>query len=300
MATLPSFDATELGPGVTLASGASARVWLTKPAPGGVRWAVKEPHAHVLAKRGFRSAWREEVRRSAAAIHPHLVAARAYDPVRSALALDYVEGVSLAALLELGRARKTTLPAGFIVRVLLDALDGLAALHGTLIRGKPLVHGDISPRNVLVHVEGRALVCDLGAARRPAARVPFFGSVAYASPEALVRGEHSPALDVYGIGVIAWEALRGERLFRRANEAATLARASEGGAEPVDAGRPELAEFAAWVGAALRLAPRARPSAAAARDALAALHPAWDRAEVSTMIRSWAADELARREGAGA
>ncbi|HEU4403981.1 MAG TPA: protein kinase [Polyangiaceae bacterium] len=303
MAPLPRFDAAAIGPGVTLASGASARVWLAGPAAsggGGARWAVKEPHAHLLAEPAFRDGWRDEVRRSAGARHPHLVAALAYDPARAALALAYVEGVSLAALLDLGRARGERLPAGLVVRVLLDALSALEALHGSLVDGQALVHGDLGPRNLIVDVAGRASVCDLGAAGPPAERAPFRGSAAYGSPEALARGERSPALDVYGLGVVAWEALRGERLFRRATEAATLARAAEGGAGPLDAGRPELAPLAPWVAAALRPEPRDRPSAASARAALAGAHPAWHRARVGAVVSSWAAGELARRQGAGA
>lgn len=301
MSPLPSFDAASLGPGVALASGASARVWLARPAleAGGARWAVKEPHAHLLAEPAFRESWHDEVLRTARARHPHLVAALAYDPARAALALAYIEGVSLAALLDLGHSRGGGLPPGLVVRVLLDALSALEALHGAQIEGGALVHGDLGPRNLLVDVAGRAFVCDLGAAGPPAERAPFRGSAAYASPEALVRSERSPALDVYGAGVIAWEALRGERLFRRATEAATLARAAEGGAGPLDAARPELAPLASWVAAALRPEPSERPSAAAARQALTGAHPAWQRARVGAVVRSWAAGELARRQGVG-
>ncbi len=302
MPQLPPFDASALGPGVALASGASARLWLARPAPGagGARWAVKEPHAHVLADPAARAAWGEEVRLSAEARHPHLVAALAFDPARSALALAYVEGISLAAVLDLARANGLALPAGFVVRVLLDALAGLEALHGARVGGRALAHGDVCPHNVLVDVAGVARLCDLGAAGDSAGRAAFRGSVAYASPEALVRGERSPALDVYGLGALAWEALRLERLFRRATEAATLARAAAGGAPPLDEGRPDLAPLAPWVAAALRLEPSARPSASRARESLLAAHSPWLRARVGAVVRSWAAGEFARRDTATA
>jgi eukaryotic-like serine/threonine-protein kinase len=302
MASLPTFDAAALGPGVALASGASARIWLAKAAFAGrgALWAIKEPHPHLLAERRFRAAWRGEVRLSVEARHPRLVAACAYDPARAALALSYVEGVSLAAMLDLGRARGEALPAGVVVRVLLDVLAGLEALHGGQVLGRALVHGDLGPRNVLVDVEGRASLCDLGAAGPPAGRGAFRGSVAYASPEALARGERTSALDVYGVGVLAWEALRGERLFRRATEAATLARAAEGGAPPLDAGRPELSVLAPWVAAALQIEAGDRPSVEQARATLERTHPAWHRARAGAMVRSWAAGEFARRRGLGA
>jgi serine/threonine-protein kinase len=293
---VPPFEMASLGPGIALASGASARVWLARGRPGaGARWAIKVPHAHLLADASFRATWHDEVTLGGEVRHAHLVAACAYDPATEALALSYVEGVSLAALLELGRARGGGLPPGFVARAALDVLDALDALHGGGAAGRPLVHGDVGPRNVLVDVAGRALLCDFGAAGPPAERASFRGSVAYASPEAIARGERSPALDVYGVGVLTWEALRGERLFRGASEAQTLLRAASGGAPPVDEGRPELAPAAGWVAAALRPDPPERPGAARARAELGTWGPAWPRARVGALVRAWAADELARR-----
>lgn len=75
-----------------------------------------------------------------------------------------------------------------------DVAAGLAALHG---RG--LVHGDVSPRNIIIGSDGRARLIDFGSCRRTlgeAAATPGF-----IAPE----GPRSSAADVYSLGrTLAW------------------------------------------------------------------------------------------------
>src|SRR5690606_31763059 len=81
------------------------------------------------------------------------------------LVMDYVEGDSLAGLL---RAAGGSLPAPIALRILSDALAGLAASHAlTSPEGRPLdlVHRDFSPQNILVGVDGVARLTDFGIAK---------------------------------------------------------------------------------------------------------------------------------------
>src|SRR4051812_30582372 len=83
--------------------------------------------------------------------HPHLV------PVRRSGEVEFdLETESATSLAELSRDRP--LPLRFQVRLLLDALSGLAALHQAKLNGKPLsfVHGELAPRNILVGRDGVA------------------------------------------------------------------------------------------------------------------------------------------------
>src|SRR6185369_17386428 len=72
---------------------------------------------------------------------------------RLTLVMDFVEGASLAELLEASTARGELLPPRVGARIALDVCAGLQAVHEVVDpEGEPLglVHRDISPQNVLV------------------------------------------------------------------------------------------------------------------------------------------------------
>ncbi len=135
--------------------------------------------------------------------HPHVVRLRAVvdlpDGTR-AMVLDHAAGGSLAQLVrERGR-----LDPGEVVTVLVALADTLADLHELAV-----VHGDVSPANVLLTAEGKPLLADLGAAHVLGGRPPHAWSTrGFADPAA--DGQHpAPAGDVFGLGAVAWFALTG-------------------------------------------------------------------------------------------
>ncbi|MBC8133633.1 MAG: serine/threonine protein kinase, partial [Deltaproteobacteria bacterium] len=90
--------------------------------------------------------------------------------------------------------------------------DALAYLHA---RG--VVHGDISPENVRIAADDRAVLIDLGAA----GLVPTgsaVGTLGFAAPEALI-GRISPASDLYGFGATLFYAWTGTGPFGSGVEA---------------------------------------------------------------------------------
>ncbi|MBI4612884.1 MAG: protein kinase, partial [Planctomycetes bacterium] len=101
--------------------------------------------------------------------------------------------------------------------VLLPVVDALAHAHE-----QGVVHRDIKPANVLLDQAGRPRVTDFGLARSLFApeRLTRVGAVvgtpAYMSPEQIDRHleGHGPQTDVYGLGVLFYEALTGTLPFR--------------------------------------------------------------------------------------
>lgn len=137
--------------------GASGEVWRARDLRTGERVALKRVRPGAGAER-----LRREALVLASLRHPHLLRLRRVvpdggEPVPApVLVLDYVPGGSLATLL---RARGTMAP-GEVVTVATPVAQALASVHA---RG--VVHGDVSPANVLLDEGGRPLLADLGVAR---------------------------------------------------------------------------------------------------------------------------------------
>jgi serine/threonine protein kinase len=81
----------------------------------------------------------------------------------------------------------------------------LAAAHGLGV-----LHGGVSPANVLFRASGEPVLADFGVAQRQAfRRDPLYG-VEWVSPETLRTGEVDTKTDLYGLGAVLHFALTGE------------------------------------------------------------------------------------------
>lgn len=141
---------------------------------------------------------REEAAALARARHPNVV--RLVDVVpdgdrdgdRVALVLEHAEGGTLAAL---ARARGG-LRSGEVVALLAPIADALAAAHA---RG--VVHGDVSPSNVLLDRAGTPLLADFAG---PASR----GTPGYTAPEVEAGAPPTAAADVFALAAVATAIVR--------------------------------------------------------------------------------------------
>ena len=210
--------------------------------------AIKRLHTHAARTPELRAMFTAEAELTCALPpHPHLVRGQAHgaDHDRPYLVLDRVHGVDLRG--HLGVAH----PPATVAALMATAAAGVAALHA-----HGWIHGDVAPANLIVGPGGLVL-CDLGVARRIGAGGPVRGTAAYMAPEQ-VRGQPwSPAVDVFALGVIAWELASGARLFHRGPSFLSMAAVVEAEAPPLD--DPQLAPI---VAAALAKDPTARPDLA--------------------------------------
>lgn len=129
---------------------------------------------------------------------------------------ELVEGESLASLVEAWRARGMRVPTDFAVVVGLRAAEALgAALFADMADGSiaGLVHGDLSPRQVLVSSQGEVKVGDFGQAalRDLVSNVRSRTRLAYTAPEVACGSEPDARSDVFSLGVMLHELLRGPR-----------------------------------------------------------------------------------------
>jgi serine/threonine-protein kinase len=132
------------------------------------------------------------------------------------LVRDWQVGRTYAQLLEGRRQRQLVFGAGEVLLLLRQLLPVLAALHG-----QDLIHGDISPANLLRRDrDGLPVLLDFGLARgwRDSAAAEGAGpgqalvgaTPGYAPPE-LLRGEPAaPWMDLHALGVVALVLLSGD------------------------------------------------------------------------------------------
>ena len=124
--------------------------------------------------------------------------------------MELVEGQSLAQVLDLSHAAGEWLPAEAIAQIVLEVGDALDAMHAI-----GLIHRDVKPANVLLDRErDRAVLVDVGVAKRRGDDVDGAGTPGYAAPESFLEGGHeSPETDVYGLAAATYCALTGRPPF---------------------------------------------------------------------------------------
>lgn len=250
-----------------LGSGASGSVWLARDEHNGLDVALK------IVPREGKAADRAEREAEAASRLRHERCLRAYgfgsDSGHVYIAYEYVGGRTLREAMRSGELRD-----GQAVDAAAQILDGLAHAHG---RG--IVHRDVKPSNVLL-ADGEGIsvrLLDFGLAQfdegdtlTAVGDVP--GTLAYISPERLRGEEACPASDVWGVGILLWEALAGKHPFWGV-PLQQMAGTIEAGAPRLEPERPDLPKrLLAAVGHALAIDPAKRPPAAAlARELRSAL-----------------------------
>ena len=171
------------------------------------------------------------------------------------LVMKFVDGEPLDRLLRrLGRIAPE--PA---MELIAQAASALQAVHD-----QGIVHRDVKPGNLLVRADGTLVLTDFGIARSDmASRLTdagmVLGTAAYCAPEQAEGAPVTPAVDIYALGVVAYECLAGQRPFdgdtpvtialkhiREAPPAAArrrpARRARAGGAGPVEGSGPALPE----------------------------------------------------------
>jgi serine/threonine-protein kinase len=138
------------------------------------------------------------------------------------IALEWVEGLSLAEMHDACAESGISLPIGVLLRIASDACAGLHAAHELRDdRGEPLelVHRDVSPQNILVGTAGVAKVIDFGIAKmrdRVAAATSqgkAKGKVAYMAPEQAVGRLVDRRADVWGLGATLYRVLSGKPAY---------------------------------------------------------------------------------------
>jgi eukaryotic-like serine/threonine-protein kinase len=225
------------------------------------RCVIKSVRPDRLHHEGARTRLIEEGRLLQRLTHPHIV--RAYEVAEEPVPMVVMEtlaGETLGHMID----REAELSVPELAQLGLHLCSAIQYLHR-----HGILHLDLKPSNVIAEC-GRAKLIDLSVARAPGPAHAGIGTHYYLSPEQARGGVLGPAADVWGIGVVLFEAATGEPAFDDPE-----GEESESGSESLDEGdypqleatarrvdelRPLPRELADLVAACLDPSPELRPS----------------------------------------
>jgi len=149
------------------------------------------------------------------------------------IAMEYVAGQDLGAVLTRCENKRITLPLPHAVFIALEILKGLGYAHDReVMRGGQavpleIVHRDISPTNILLSFQGEVKVTDFGIAKASVKALETVAGVVkgrydYLSPEQIEGEAVDRRSDLFNVGVLLFQMLSGSHPFRQDTEAATI------------------------------------------------------------------------------
>jgi serine/threonine-protein kinase len=214
-----------------IAVGTTTRVDLCRILDGpraGQLCAVKRLHAHIAEDPSIATQFVDEVWMTAALRHPNVVEVAGWgeDAQGTYLAVELVQGVSLARLMKTVFETGEVFSERMVVYIGTQLCRGLAAAHA--LRGPDgellhLVHRDLSPGNVLASFDGQIKIADFGLAKAKQRLTRTItgllkGQPAYMSPEQARGRDVDLRSDVFSLGVVLFELFSGRRPWAPATE----------------------------------------------------------------------------------
>ena len=210
--TLPNINYRQFVLGKMVGSGALGKIYRARLQSDGEVVAVKFMHRHLWTNPNSRLSFLREIDHASKINHPGIVKYLGWGQSPHGgpyLVCEYVDGQSLANVERNSASTR--------VRWLVQICDAIAAAHQAGV-----VHGDLTPNNILLSRNGRIVVTDFGFAKyahqsstTDSGHCESFqslgGTLGFAAPEQIAPafGEISTATDIYAIGGLAYYLLTG-------------------------------------------------------------------------------------------
>jgi serine/threonine protein kinase len=183
--------------------------------------AIKRLHTTIADDPQFVSMFLDEAWLTSALQHPNVVevAALGTDERGLFLAIEFVQGVSLARLLKESKQNQEAFAERTVAHICSQICAGLTAAHD--LRGPDgallgLVHRDLAPANILLRFDGVIKIIDFGIAKAEE-RITHTrtgqlkGKPAYMAPEQARGRKVDLRADIFSFGVMMFELLAGRR-----------------------------------------------------------------------------------------
>jgi tetratricopeptide (TPR) repeat protein len=145
-----------------------------------------------------------EARAAAALNHANIVTVHDYGDVASQpyIVMEYVQGEAMAEIIR----RKAPASVGDKLRWIEELCAGVAYAHQLGV-----VHRDIKPTNLMIDRSGRLKILDFGIAKMLGTlatnATALVGTPGYMAPEQILGKPIDPRVDLFSIGVVAYELL---------------------------------------------------------------------------------------------
>ncbi len=225
----------------SIAMGGMGEVYLAR-APGLAGFeklvALKVIRSDLVHNREFVDALVAEAKLAVRLHHTNIVQVfdLGLDGERYFLAMEYVDGLDVYRMVGRARAAGVEIPCAVAAYVAAEVAAGADYAHNRRDeRGVPLgiIHRDLNPHNVLVGYGGEVKIADFGIAKvrahaKTTAAGVIKGKLTYLSPEQARAEKTDHRADIFGIGIVLYETLTGQKLYRReADISAVLARVKD-------------------------------------------------------------------------
>ncbi len=193
---------------------------------------IKRILSHLGENDEFVEMFIDEAKVSVALQHPNIVRIFDFGKIHDNyfIAMECVEGKDVRGVMRALAKKGEFLPLEYAVYIAQEACKGLDYAHKkTDIGGRSygIVHRDISPSNILVSYEGQVKVADFGIAKAESNSYQtrdgvLKGKFEYMSPEQVEGKAVTSQSDIFAVGIILWEMVTGQRLFKTNSDVLTL------------------------------------------------------------------------------
>ncbi len=240
--------------------------------------ALKTLRPDLARDRGFVQRFRAEAALLASFRHENLVQVYAFGQEGEDVyfVMELVEGEPLEDRVEMARHEGKLMTFDEITHVIAQIAEALDCMHRAGI-----FHRDVKPANVLLdRVRERAVLVDVGIAKRRGSETDPAGTPGFTAPESFTGATEGAQADVYGLAATAYTLLSTEVPFRGGNVEEILAasRCAPGRPLPASAIRPGIATGCRCRARALARSRSERGATRARREFARALAAALDKA----------------------
>mmetsp|Transcript_13947 Transcript_13947/g.22784 ORF Transcript_13947/g.22784 Transcript_13947/m.22784 type:complete len:348 (-) Transcript_13947:62-1105(-) len=208
--------------GKKLGSGKFGNVYLARERVSGYIVALKVLHKYQLERAGVEHQLRREIEIQSHLRHKNVLRLYAYfwDEKRIYLVLEYAaNGELYKELTKKGRFSESR-----AARYICQLSKALSYCHS-----KNVIHRDIKPENLLLGFDREIKIADFGwSVHAPSSRrTTLCGTLDYLPPEMVAGQDHDEKVDIWSLGVLAYEFLVGQAPFEAESHKATYERITD-------------------------------------------------------------------------
>lgn len=211
---------------------------------------IKRIRRELASEQRFVAAFLDEARIAASLHHHNIVQVYDIGEQHGAyfFAMEYVHSEDVRTLLGRVRERNEVVPLDQVVAIITATAAGLHHAHEAVgPQGQKLdvVHRDVSPSNILVGYDGSVKIVDFGLAKaamrtNTTAAGTIRGKASYMSPEQCRGDAIDRRADIFGLGIVMYELVTAQRLFKGANDYETMEAVVEGEIPPPSTTRRDV------------------------------------------------------------